>query len=254
MRHAPLNPAESKLESAPESKSDSAPFIHPTSIIDEGVSIGKGSRIWHFCHILSGSVIGANCSFGQGCSIGANVSIGAGVRVQNNVSIFEGVRVEEEVFIGPSVVFTNILSPRAFISRKNEYRPTLIERRASIGANATILCGITIGAYALIGAGSVVLRDVPPHSLQVGNPARHIGWVDKAGVRLHFDSHNRAIDSYDGTTYTLQEGRLVVLDSHTALESSTTKSTQNTESNHIESNPAKSSHPAPSHADSKEQR
>lgn len=188
-------------------------FIHPTSIVDEYVHIGEGCKIWHFCHILPHVFIDTHCSFGQNCSIGANVKIGKSCRVQNNVSIYEGVTLEDEVFIGPSVVFTNILNPRAFITRKHEFLPTLIKHGASIGANATILCGITIGAYALIGAGSVVTKDVPPHSLHVGNPARHIGWVDKAGMRLHFDENNQAHDSFDGSLYVLSHGNLEIFDS-----------------------------------------
>lgn len=178
-------------------------FIHPTSIIDENVSIGAGSKIWHFCHILSGSVIGQNCSFGQNCMIGANVSIGNNVKAQNNISIYEGVRIYDDVFLGPSVVFTNVLNPRAFISRKDEFRPTIIKNGASIGANATIVCGVEIGEYALIGAGSVVTKDIPSFALYVGNPARQIGWVDKAGERLIFDENNLAHDSYDKSIYRL---------------------------------------------------
>ena len=139
-------------------------FIHPTSIIDENVIIGEGSKIWHFCHILSGSIIGANCSFGQNCMVGSNVTIGNNLKAQNNISIYEGVTICDDVFLGPSVVFTNVMNPRSFISRKNEFKPTLIKRGASIGANSTIICGVEIGEYAFIGAGSVVTKNRKPCS------------------------------------------------------------------------------------------
>ncbi len=187
-------------------------FIHDSSIIDEGVRIGAGTKIWHFCHILSGSNIGESCSFGQNCVVGPNVKIGRGVKVQNNVSIYEGVEIEDEVFLGPSMVFTNVYNPRAFIVRKSEYKKTLIKRGASIGANATIVCGVTIGEYALIGAGAVVTSDVPPYALMVGVPARCIGWVDKGGIRMEFDPQGIAADSYDGARYKeIAEGKLVEL-------------------------------------------
>lgn len=187
-------------------------FIHDSSIVDGGVKIGAGTKIWHFCHILSGSNIGESCSFGQNCVVGPNVKIGRGVKVQNNVSIYEGVEIEDEVFLGPSMVFTNVYNPRAFIVRKSEYKKTLIKRGASIGANATIVCGVTIGEYALIGAGAVVTSDVPPYALMVGVPARCIGWVDKGGIRMEFDPQGIATDSYDGTRYKeIAEGKLVEL-------------------------------------------
>ncbi|WP_394985528.1 acyltransferase [uncultured Helicobacter sp.] len=186
-------------------------FAHASSVIDEGASIGRDSKIWHFCHIFGSSVIGANCSIGQNCMIAQNVHIGNNVRIQNNVSVVEGVRIDDDVFIAPSVVFTNIKTPRAFISRKDEYQPTLLERGCSIGANATIICGNTIGAYALIGAGAVVSNDVPPHALVVGNPARLVGWVDKAGVKMEF-VHNRAYDSLDSSVYELRNGKVVQIE------------------------------------------
>lgn len=176
-------------------------FVHQSSIIDENVKIGKGCKIWHFCHILSGSEIGESCSFGQNCVIGPNVRLGMGVKVQNNVSIYEGVICEDDVFLGPSMVFTNVLNPRAFINRKEEFKKTLLKKGCSVGANATIVCGVTIGEYAFIGAGSVVVCDIPAFALVVGNPARQIAWVDKAGNRLEFDSNGIATDSYDNTQY-----------------------------------------------------
>lgn len=186
-------------------------FIHPTSIIDENVIIGEGSKIWHFCHILSGSIIGANCSFGQNCMVGSNVTIGNNLKAQNNISIYEGVTICDDVFLGPSVVFTNVMNPRSFISRKNEFKPTLIKRGASIGANSTIICGVEIGEYAFIGAGSVVTKNIPDFALCVGNPTRQIGWVDKAGNRLIFDSSHIAYDSYDNSTYRLCDNKILKL-------------------------------------------
>ncbi|WP_394976594.1 acyltransferase [uncultured Helicobacter sp.] len=187
-------------------------FVHPSSIIDEGAVIGKDSKIWHFCHIFGSSVIGAHCSIGQNCMIAQNVHIGNNVRIQNNVSIVDGVRICDDVFIAPSVVFTNIKNPRAFISRKHQYMPTLLEKGCSVGANATIICGNTIGAYALIGAGAVVSHNVPAHALVVGNPARIVGWVDKAGVKLEF-RQNRAYDSLDCSVYEMRDGVVVQIES-----------------------------------------
>ncbi|TLD81369.1 N-acetyltransferase [Helicobacter sp. MIT 11-5569] len=186
-------------------------FMHESAVIDTNVQIGKGCKIWHFSHILSGSVIGENCSFGQNCVVGPNVRVGSGCKVQNNVSIYEGVELENDVFLGPSMVFTNVNNPRAFINRREEFRKTLLKKGASIGANVTIVCGVSIGEYAFVGAGSVVVRDVPSYALMVGVPARQIGWVDKAGLRLEFDSKGIAIDSYDKTRYRLVEERLEVI-------------------------------------------
>jgi UDP-2-acetamido-3-amino-2,3-dideoxy-glucuronate N-acetyltransferase len=161
-------------------------FVHESSIIDNDVEIGNGTKIWHFSHILSDTTIGKNCSFGQNCVVGPKVSLGNGVKVQNNVSIYEGVEVEDDVFLGPSMVFTNVINPRAFIQRKDEFKKTLLRKGCSIGANATIVCGITIGEYALIGSGAVVNRDVKPYALMVGVPAKQIGWVGKSGDTLEF--------------------------------------------------------------------
>lgn len=157
--------------------------VHPTAIVDPGAEIGAGTRIWHWVHVSAGARIGTGCSFGQGVFVG-NVTIGNGVKVQNHVSIYDGVTLEDEVFCGPSMVFTNVHNPRSHIIRKHEYRPTLVRRRASIGANATIICGVTIGAGAFIGAGAVITRDVPDHALMAGVPARRIGWMCACGVRL----------------------------------------------------------------------
>lgn len=157
--------------------------IHPTAIIDPGAVIGAGTRIWHWVHVCAGARIGAGCSFGQGVFVG-NVTIGNGVKVQNNVSLYDGVELEDEVFCGPSMVFTNVVNPRSHVPRRHEFRRTLVKRRASIGANATILCGITIGACAFVGAGAVVTRDVPDHALVVGVPARRTGWMCVCGMKL----------------------------------------------------------------------
>lgn len=159
-------------------------FIDPTAIIDRNVEIGRGTRIWHFSHVLSGSQIGEGCSLGQNVMIGPDVRIGNRCKIQNNVSIYSGVTLEDDVFCGPSMVFTNVLFPRAHVSRRHEFLPTLVKRGASIGANATIVCGHTIGEYAMIGAGSVVVDDVPCHALLIGVPARRIGWVSRGGDRL----------------------------------------------------------------------
>lgn len=162
-------------------------LIHETSLVDDGAAIGKGTKIWHFCHVLPGTVIGEDVTAGQNCVIGPNVRIGRGSKIQNNVSLYQGVDLGEDVFCGPSCVFTNVLTPRAHISRKAEFAATKVGRGATIGANATIVCGHAIGDYAMIGAGSVVTRDVPAYALAAGNPARRIGWVSRAGDRLGAD-------------------------------------------------------------------
>ncbi len=170
-------------------------FTHESAYVDNDVSIGEGTRIWHFSHVLSHTTIGDNCSFGQNCVVGPNVSVGNGVKVQNNVSLYEGVEVEDDVFIGPSVVFTNVINPRAFIHRKDEFKKTLLKKGCSVGANATIVCGVTIGKYALIGSGAVVNRDVQGYALMVGVPAKQIGWVGISGNTLDFED-NRAEDEF----------------------------------------------------------
>lgn len=159
-------------------------LVHRTSLVDAGAKIGSGTKIWHFCHILAGTEIGEGGSIGQNCMIGPNVRIGRGAKIQNNVSLYEGVELGDDVFCGPSCVFTNVLNPRAHVSRKSEFLPTRVGRGATIGANATIVCGHTLGEYCFIGAGCVVAKDVPAYALVVGNPARQIGWVSAAGERL----------------------------------------------------------------------
>lgn len=163
-------------------------FAHESSYIDEPCQIGNGTKIWHFCHIMPGSKIGDNCNIGQNVVVSSGVILGNNVKVQNNVSIYTGVICEDDVFLGPSMVFTNVINPRSHISRKDEYKTTLVQKGASIGANATIVCGNTIGKYALIGAGSVVTKDVKDYALMVGNPARQIGWICQCGERIHFDN------------------------------------------------------------------
>jgi len=182
-------------------------FVHESSYIDDDVTIGNNSKIWHFSHVLSHTIIGENCSFGQNCVIGPKVKIGNGVKVQNNISIYEGVEIEDDVFLGPSMVFTNVINPRAFIQRKDEFKKTLLKKGCSIGANATIVCGVTIGEFALIGSGAVVNRDVKPYALMVGVPARQIGWVGVSGNTLEFDANNIAVDS-DGRRYAIIDEKL----------------------------------------------
>ncbi len=159
-------------------------LVHESAYVDDGARVGAGTRIWHFCHVLGGATIGARCSLGQNVVVMNGVRIGENVKIQNNVSVYEGVTLEDDVFCGPSMVFTNVHNPRSAVSRKDEYRPTLVKRGASIGANATIVCGVTIGRYAFIGAGAVITKDVPDHALMAGVPARRIGWMSEAGYRL----------------------------------------------------------------------
>jgi UDP-2-acetamido-3-amino-2,3-dideoxy-glucuronate N-acetyltransferase len=161
--------------------------IHESTYVDDGVSIGEGTAIWHFCHLLCGVSIGKRCSIGQNVMIGPKVTIGDECKIQNNVSLYEGVILEDEVFCGPSCVFTNVINPRSFISRKTEFKTTLVQRGATIGANATVICGHTIGSYAFIAAGAVVTRDVPMFAVMAGVPARRIGWMSRAGERLGSD-------------------------------------------------------------------
>jgi UDP-2-acetamido-3-amino-2,3-dideoxy-glucuronate N-acetyltransferase len=160
-------------------------FVHESSYVDEGADIGEDTKIWHFCHIMSGAKIGKNCSLGQNVNVGSRAVIGNGVKIQNNVSVYDNVIIEDDVFCGPSCVFTNVINPRAFVERKHEYKRTIVKKGASIGANATIVCGVTIGEYALIGAGSVVTRDIPAYALAYGNPARVRGNVDENGEKVN---------------------------------------------------------------------
>lgn len=183
-------------------------YKHETSIVDDGCKIGQETKIWHFSHILAGTVIGERCSFGQNCVVGPKVKVGCGVKVQNNVSIYEGVEIEDDVFLGPSMVFTNIINPRSFIVRKNEFKKTVLKNGCSVGANATVVCGIVIGRYALIGAGSVVTRDVADFALMVGVPARRSGWVSIAGNKLLFGKDGYAEDPFDGSKYHLDSGKV----------------------------------------------
>lgn len=159
-------------------------FVHPTAIVEDSVKIGHGTKIWHFSHVMAGAEIGAGCILGQNVFVASSAKIGDRVKIQNNVSLYDGVELESDVFCGPSVVFTNVINPRSFIPRKQEFKKTLVRRGATLGANATILCGLTIGSYALIGAGSVVTRDVPDYALAYGNPARLKGWICQCGVKL----------------------------------------------------------------------
>lgn len=168
-------------------------FAHETAVVDEGAQIGTGSKIWHFCHILPGATIGAHCTLGQNVMIDNDVVLKDGCKIQNNVSIYKPTTLEEGVFCGPSCVFTNVINPRAFIERKKEFRPTLVKKGASIGANATIVCGVTLGAYCFIGAGALVRSDVPDYALMVGVPARQIGWVCMCGVSLPKDASSGSI-------------------------------------------------------------
>ena len=183
-------------------------MFHPSSFIDPGAIIGEGTRIWHFCHIMPDCTIGKNCSLGQNVVVMPGVILGDNVKVQNNVSLYTGVICEDDVFLGPSIVFTNVINPRSAIVRKHEYQKTLVRRGATIGANATIICGIEIGAYAFIGAGAVVTKDVPPYALVVGNPSRQTGWMSAFGHKLHFDDQGIALCPESGSKYFLKDGKV----------------------------------------------
>lgn len=188
------------------------PFIHPTAIIDPDCQIGDGTKIWHFSHLMSHCKIGKNCNLGQNVFVAEGVTIGDHVKVQNNVSIYAGVEVEDDVFLGPSMVFTNVLNPRSFIERKSEFKKTLVRKGATIGANATIVCGNSIGRYALVGAGTVVTKPVPDYALMVGNPAVQIGWVSEYGHTLTFDEQGRAVCPESGQQYRLEQNKLVKIE------------------------------------------
>jgi UDP-2-acetamido-3-amino-2,3-dideoxy-glucuronate N-acetyltransferase len=180
-------------------------MIHPTAIVDEGAELGAGTRVWHFAHVCAGARIGAGCSLGQGVYVGHAVTMGANVKIQNQVSVYDGVTLEDDVFCGPSMVFTNVLNPRSAVPRRAEYRPTLVKRGATLGANCTVVCGTTIGRFAFVGAGAVVSRDVPDFALVVGVPARRIGWVSRHGERLVFADGAAACPA-TGERYVLRDG------------------------------------------------
>ncbi|KAA3440250.1 acyltransferase [Rufibacter hautae] len=182
----------------------SAYTAHETAVIDEGCTIGEGTKIWHFSHIMSDCVIGKRCNIGQNVVISPGVILGENVKIQNNVSVYTGVVCEDDVFLGPSMVFTNVLNPRSAINRRGEYLKTLVQKGASIGANATVVCGHTIGAYALIGAGAVVTKDVLPYALVYGNPSKQHGWVSEAGHKLVFNDQNEALCPETGEKYKLE--------------------------------------------------
>jgi UDP-2-acetamido-3-amino-2,3-dideoxy-glucuronate N-acetyltransferase len=186
-------------------------FAHPTAVIDEGCQIGKGTRIWHFSHIMPGSVIGENCNIGQNVVISPGVTLGRNVKVQNNVSIYTGVVCEDDVFLGPSMVFTNIVNPRSAIVRREQYVVTRVRKGASIGANATIICGHEIGEFAFIGAGAVVTKTVAPYALVMGNPARHVGWMSEYGYRLEFNDEGIALCPESNEWYQIRDGRVLKL-------------------------------------------
>ena len=182
--------------------------IHPTAVVDEGATIGDGTRIWHWVHVSGGARIGRDCSLGQNVFVGNKVVIGSNVKIQNNVSVYDNVTIEDDVFCGPSMVFTNVYNPRSHVSRKSEYRDTVVKRGATLGANSTIVCGVTIGEFAFIGAGSVVNRDVPAFALVMGVPARHVGWMSRHGERLELPlrGSGEAVCPHTGDRYVLQEG------------------------------------------------
>jgi UDP-2-acetamido-3-amino-2,3-dideoxy-glucuronate N-acetyltransferase len=189
--------------------------VHPSAIVDAGAQLGEGTRVWHFAHVCGGARIGAGCSLGQGVFVANDVVIGANVKIQNNVSVYDAVTLEDDVFCGPSVVFTNVHNPRSAVVRKAEYRPTLVKRGATLGANCTIVCGVTIGAYAFVGAGAVVSRDVPDFALVLGVPARQAGWMSRHGERLAFvegAADGMAACPATGERYALRDGLCVLHD------------------------------------------
>ena len=184
-------------------------FAHETAVIDEGCTIGEGTKIWHFTHIMTGAVIGKKCNLGQNVVVSPGVTLGNNVKVQNNVSIYTGVICEDDVFLGPSMVFTNVVNPRSAVVRRDQYQQTLVRKGATIGANATIVCGITLGEYCFVGAGAVVIRDVKAYALVVGNPAPRIGWMSEYGHRLHFDEEGIAVCPESGVKYRLEAENVV---------------------------------------------
>ena len=184
-------------------------FAHETAVVDAGCTIGKGTKIWHFSHIMPNCILGENCNIGQNVVVSPDVVLGKNVKVQNNVSIYTGVICEEDVFLGPSMVFTNVMNPRSAVNRKNEYLKTIVRKGASIGANATIVCGHDIGEYAFIGAGAVVTKTVAPYALMVGNPARQLGWMSEYGQRLEFSNEGIAVCSESAEQYKLENNKVI---------------------------------------------
>ena len=187
---------------------ETAYFAQETAVIDEGCTIGNGTKIWHFSHIMPNSIIGEKCNIGQNVVVSPQVTLGNNVKVQNNVSIYTGVICEDDVFLGPSMVFTNVINPRSAVNRRDEYMKTVVKKGASIGANATIVCGNDIGAYAFIGAGAVVTKEIPAYALVVGNPSKQIGWISEFGHRLNFDEHGRATCPESQESYQLENDRV----------------------------------------------
>ena len=182
-------------------------FVHPTAVVDDGARLGDGTKIWHFSHLMPGCQLGARCNLGQNVFVAGGVRLGRNCKVQNNVSLYAGLTCEDDVFIGPSAVFTNVRNPRSAVDRRGEYQATHLERGVTVGANAVIVCGVTLRRYAMVGAGAVVTRDVAAYSLVVGNPARHLGWVSEAGERLEFDERGQAVCAAAGVRYTLDKER-----------------------------------------------
>ena len=187
-------------------------FAHETAVIDDGCSIGEGTRIWHFSHIMTGAVLGRDCNIGQNVVISPGVVLGNNVKVQNNVSVYTGVTCEDDVFLGPSCVFTNVVNPRSAVCRRGEYAATRVGRGATIGANATVVCGHDIGRWAFIGAGAVITKDVPDYALVVGNPARQTGWMSRAGYRLEFGQDGTAVCPGTGEKYLLKDGKVTLIE------------------------------------------
>ena len=183
-------------------------FAHETAVIDNGCQIGKGTKIWHFSHIMKDAVIGENCNIGQNVVVSPQVVLGKNVKIQNNVSVYTGVICEDDVFMGPSMVFTNVINPRSAVNRKSEYMKTYVKKGATFGANCTIVCGITIGEYSFIGAGAVVTKDIKPYALVVGNPAKQIGWMSEYGQRLHFNKNNVAVCAESGEKYIFENNQV----------------------------------------------
>lgn len=188
---------------------DKTHYAHPSAVLDDGCEIGMGTKIWHFCHIMANCRIGENCNIGQNVVISPGVILGNNVKVQNNVSIYTGVQCEDDVFLGPSMVFTNVINPRSAIKRQDQYQNTLVKKGATIGANATIICGHTIGRFAFIGAGAVVTKDVADYALMIGNPARQNGWMSEYGHKLNFDIEGTAICPESQETYKIERGNVV---------------------------------------------